>query len=140
MPGLSSKPFWDCGTWPFVQTLEQNVPRILDEVRAASHNFDIAYPYLTRGGTWQDLFLFRGDQWNSTLCSQLPFTCSLLTPELPTKPGVPRTTIFNEEIVIFRSVRGASVGPHCGSSNGVINLHLTLIGARGTLLNVAGKD
>ena len=36
--------------------------------------------------------------------------------------------VYNEEVVIFRSKRGASVGAHCGSSNGVINLHLTLKG------------
>jgi len=140
LPGLSSTPFWDCHTWAFAQTLEQNAPQILEEVRAASHNFATAYPYLTRGGTWQDLFLFRGADWNHTLCAQLPFTCSLLLPELPTKPGVPRTTQYNEEVVIFRSEPGASVGAHCGASNSVINVHVTLTGAKGTSLRVAGQE
>ena len=36
--------------------------------------------------------------------------------------------VYNEEVVIFRSKPGASVGAHCGSSNAVINLHLTLKG------------
>lgn len=140
VPGLSSIPLRDCHHWAFVETLERNAPQILEEVRAASHNFAIAYPYLTRGGIWQDLFLFRGTEWNHTLCSQLPFTCSLLLPELPTKPGVPRTTVYHEEVVIFRSEPGASVGAHCGSSNGVINLHVTLTGAKGTALHVAGQE
>ena len=39
-----------------------------------------------------------------------------------------RDKVYNEEVVIFRSKPGAAVGAHCGSSNAVINLHLTLKG------------
>jgi hypothetical protein len=70
----------------------------------------------------------------------MPLTCRLLLPELPTKPGVPPVTAFNEEVVIFRSEPGAVVHSHCGSSNALINLHLTLAGARGTVLRVGGKE
>jgi hypothetical protein len=137
---LKSKPFWDCGLWPFVQSLEAAASSILHEVHSISKNFDIAYPYLSRGGTWQHMFLFRGHEWNTSLCNSMSSTCRLLLPELPTKPHVPYTTVFNEEIVIFRSEPGASVGSHCGSSNNVINIHLTLSGARGTSIIVGNEE
>jgi len=138
--GLTSKPVWDCSQWPFVRALEAAASTILDEIHRISSNFDIAYPYLSRGGTWQHMFLFRGHEWNMSLCSSMASTCRLLLPELPTKPHVPYTTVFNEEIVIFRSEPGASVGSHCGSSNNVINIHLTLAGARGTSIIVGNEE
>lgn len=52
----------------------------------------------------------------------------------------PTSPFFNEEVVIFRSEPGASVGPHCGSSNNVVNIHLTLKGASGTSLHVADQE
>ncbi|CAE8659680.1 unnamed protein product, partial [Polarella glacialis] len=138
--GLRSNAFWDCGKWPFVSGLEANVPTILAEIEEASARFETAYPYLKQMGTWQDMFLLRGHTWNTSLCSALPQTCRLLLPELPTRPGVPYATQFNEEVVIFRSEPGTSVGAHCGSSNAVVNLHLTLKGARGSSLRVAGQE
>ncbi|CAK9041732.1 unnamed protein product [Durusdinium trenchii] len=111
---------------------------ILDEVQKAAQ-FTAAYPYLKTGGVWQDIFLYRGHDWNSTLCDAMPRTCRLLLPELPTKPGVPYATVYNEEVVIFRSEPGATVGAHCGSSNAIINLHLTLKGGRGTSIAVGDE-
>eukprot|EP00913_Durusdinium_trenchii_P007798 g7319.t1 len=97
---LESMPFWDCSTWPFLASLEAASSVILDEVQKAAQ-FTAAYPYLKTGGVWQDIFLYRGvDQchdWNSTLCDAMPRTCRLLLPELPTKPGVPYATVYNEE-------------------------------------------
>ncbi|CAJ1361031.1 unnamed protein product [Effrenium voratum] len=111
---------------------------ILEEVQAAAE-FMSAYPYLKTHGVWQDIFLYRGHDWNTSLCDRMPATCRLLLPELPTKPGVPYATVYNEEVVIFRSEPGASVGAHCGSSNAVINLHLTLKGGRGTSVSVGDE-
>jgi len=70
----------------------------------------------------------------------MPWTCGLLIPEMPTKPGVAFTTIYNEEVVLFRSEPGSFVGAHCGSSNNAINIHLTLTGARGTKLIVGEEE
>ncbi|CAK9041495.1 unnamed protein product [Durusdinium trenchii] len=135
---LESMPFWDCSTWPFLASLEAASSVILDEVQKAAQ-FTAAYPYLKTGGVWQDIFLYRGHDWNSTLCDAMPRTCRLLLPELPTKPGVPYATVYNEEVVIFRSEPGATVGAHCGSSNAIINLHLTLKGGRGTSIAVGDE-
>jgi len=140
LESLESKKTWDCASWPFVSRLETYAPQILEEVQEVASRFSTAYPYLARGGTWQNLFLYRGHDWDEALCAALPFTCRLLRPELPTKPGVPFSTQFNEEVVIFRSEPGASVGAHCGSSNGVINLHFTLTGAEGTSLRIGEED
>ncbi|CAJ1361027.1 unnamed protein product, partial [Effrenium voratum] len=126
VPGLESQTFWNCSRWPFLASLEAATPMILEEVQAAAE-FMSAYPYLKTHGVWQDIFLYRGHDWNTSLCDRMPATCRLLLPELPTKPGVPYATVYNEEVVIFRSEPGASVGAHCGSSNAVINLHLTLM-------------
>mmetsp|Transcript_36781 Transcript_36781/g.84940 ORF Transcript_36781/g.84940 Transcript_36781/m.84940 type:complete len:411 (-) Transcript_36781:150-1382(-) len=139
VPGLSSRAIWDCSGWPFLQRLEEATPLILREMSALESEFATAYPYLKTQGIWEDIFLYRGHEWNTTLCSAMPQTCQLLLPELPTRPGVPYATVYNEEIVIFRSRRGATVGAHCGSSNAVINLHLTLAGGRGTFLSVDGE-
>mmetsp|Transcript_72317 Transcript_72317/g.207490 ORF Transcript_72317/g.207490 Transcript_72317/m.207490 type:complete len:448 (+) Transcript_72317:1-1344(+) len=137
---LESRKTWDCSLWPFIKRMEEQTPQILEEVLAVASRFNAAYPYLAREGTWQNLFLYRGRDWHSELCAAMPLTCRLLTPELPTKPGVPYATSFNEEVVIFRSEPGASVGAHCGSSNAVVNLHLTLTGAKGTSLKVGSDD
>lgn len=137
---LRSMPTWDCGNWPFVSELEAAAPRILDEILSAESRFATAYPYLTQRGTWQDMFLYRGHDWDHALCAAMPLTCRLLVPSLPTKPGVPYTTVYNEEVVIFRTEPGAAVGEHCGSSNAVVNLHLTLTGARGTTLRISGEE
>eukprot|EP00929_Paragymnodinium_shiwhaense_P018804 TRINITY_DN13022_c0_g1_i2.p1 TRINITY_DN13022_c0_g1~~TRINITY_DN13022_c0_g1_i2.p1 ORF type:complete len:398 (-),score=53.64 TRINITY_DN13022_c0_g1_i2:70-1263(-) len=139
LPGLQPKPFWDCQAhWPFMRELEAHASEILAEIEQAKPYFEKAYPYLTQQGKWQDMFLVRGSEWNHELCAALPQTCRLLLPEIPTKPGVPYATAFHEEVVIFRSEPGTYVSPHCGSSNMVINLHLTLSGGNGTKLDVAG--
>jgi len=138
--GLGSQPIWDCTRWPFLAILEAAASEILQEVQAGAAKFATAYPYLTQKGTWQDMFLYRGHEWNASLCAYLPRTCQLLVPELPTRPGVPYITVYNEEIVFFRSEPGAAVGAHCGSSNAVINLHLTLLGGRSTMLRVGGEE
>eukprot|EP00928_Gymnodinium_smaydae_P086667 TRINITY_DN7105_c0_g1_i1.p1 TRINITY_DN7105_c0_g1~~TRINITY_DN7105_c0_g1_i1.p1 ORF type:complete len:462 (+),score=100.19 TRINITY_DN7105_c0_g1_i1:101-1387(+) len=140
LEGLRSKPIWDCATWPFVRELEAAAPRILAEIQGAAPQFETAYPYLTQKGTWQDMFLVRGRDWNMPLCALMPGTCRMLLPELPTRPGVPFATAFHEEVVVFRSLPGASVSPHCGSSNMVVNLHLTLSGGRGTKIHVGGQS
>ena len=64
----------------------------------------------------------------------MPHTCELLLPEIPTKPGLPYVMPNNEEIVLFRSVGGAYVGPHTGAVNNQINIHLTLKGGEGVYL------
>ena len=66
----------------------------------------------------------------------MPHTCELLLPEIPTKPGLPYVMPNNEEIVLFRSVGGAYVGPHTGAVNNQINIHLTLKGGTGVYLEV----
>eukprot|EP00405_Crypthecodinium_cohnii_P016990 CAMPEP_0206447114 /NCGR_PEP_ID=MMETSP0324_2-20121206/16578_1 /ASSEMBLY_ACC=CAM_ASM_000836 /TAXON_ID=2866 /ORGANISM="Crypthecodinium cohnii, Strain Seligo" /LENGTH=426 /DNA_ID=CAMNT_0053915793 /DNA_START=42 /DNA_END=1323 /DNA_ORIENTATION=- len=133
---LESSRLWDCSNWPFIQKLEALAPELLEEVQAAESRFSSAYPYLKRDGSWQNLFLHRGHEWDEEVCAALPLLCSLLKPELPTRVGVPYATRYNEEVVIFRSQPGASVGAHCGSSNAVINLHLTLAGGKGTTLRI----
>lgn len=138
--GLRSQPVWDCSEWPFVSALEKAVPIILAEVLQAGARFQAAYPYLSQQGTWQDFFLYRGHRWDAELCADLPATCRLLMPELPTRPGVPYAVANNEEVVVFRSRPGAVVGAHSGASNSVVNLHLTLLGGQGTSLHVGGKN
>jgi hypothetical protein len=140
LTGLRSATFWDCGAWPFVRDLEAAAPQILEEALGVGHQFMSAYPYLTQRGVWNQIFMYRGRDWNRDLCAAMPSTCTLLIPELPTKPGVPPTTVYNEEIVLFRSEPGASVGAHCGSSNNAINIHLTLTGASGTRLRVDSEE
>lgn len=93
-----------------------------------------AYPYLFAAGSWQNLFLYRGHTWNAEICAVMPLTCELLLPEIPTKPGLPYVMPNNEEIVLFRSVGGAYVGPHTGAVNNQINIHLTLKGGEGVFL------
>lgn len=112
---------------------------ILEEVRGGTERFVSAYPYLNASGTWEKLFLHHRGEWNATQCAIMPLTCRLLTPELPTKPGVPPASVNNEEIVIFRSQPGASIKPHCGASNAMVNLHLTLAGGKGTFIRVGGE-
>jgi len=133
---LRSSEFWDCSSWPFVQELESSSSRILQEVHGIQTRFAAAYPYLSQNGDWQNLFLFRANQWNASLCRAMPWTCNHLIPELPTKPEVPYMSENNEEVVIFRSQPGTSVGPHCGASNNQVNIHLTLTGASSTVLRV----
>merc|ERR1712014_72988 len=70
----------------------------------------------------------------------MPATCHMLLPELPTMPNVPFATPNNEEVVIFRSKAGASVGAHCGASNNQVNIHLTLTGASGTFLHIGREE
>ena len=96
-----------------------------------------AYPYLFAAGSWQNLFLYRGHNWNSEVCSVMPHTCQLLLPEIPTKPGLPYVMPNNEEIILFRSVGGAFVGPHTGAVNNQINIHLTLTGGQGVFLEAS---
>ena len=137
--GLREKPFWDCyQAWPFVRTLEAHAARILSEATDVAPKLTRAYPYLFTQGSWQNLFLFRGRTWNADICHIMPRTCQLLMPEIPTKPGLPTVVPNNEEIVLFRSMDGAYVGPHSGAVNNQINIHLTLKGSRGAFLNVAG--
>ena len=64
----------------------------------------------------------------------MPHTCRLLLPEIPSKPGLPYVMPNNEEIVLFRSVSGAYVGPHTGAVNNQINIHLTLTAGKGVFL------
>jgi len=135
LSGLRSAPTWNCTAWPFVKALEERAHEILDEVLAQG-SFGAAYPYLSQNGTWQNLFLFQGGKWDKALCALMPLTCKLLVAELPTMPGVPFATPNNEEVVIFRSQQGASVGSHCGATNNMINLHFTLTGASTTTLTV----
>ena len=45
----------------------------------------------------------------------------------------------NEEIILFRSVGGAYVGPHTGAVNNQINIHLTLKGGKGVYLEAQGN-
>jgi len=123
-----------------MQRLKAASQQILNEVLHVAPRFAIAYPYLQQRGMWKNWFLFRGHDWNMPLCAAMPLTCRLLLPELPTKPGVPSATNYHEEVVIFRSEAGTYVSPHCGSSNMAINLHLTLTGARGTVLRVADES
>eukprot|EP00933_Yihiella_yeosuensis_P082396 TRINITY_DN9625_c0_g1_i1.p1 TRINITY_DN9625_c0_g1~~TRINITY_DN9625_c0_g1_i1.p1 ORF type:complete len:479 (-),score=77.32 TRINITY_DN9625_c0_g1_i1:13-1449(-) len=139
VPGLRSSRLWSCSNWPFLQNLETSAALILEEVKKATSSFSPAYPYLRQEGLWEDMFLYRGGVWNETLCNALPRTCRLLLPELPTKPGVPFATSYNEEVVIFRSTPGTAVAGHCGQSNSVVNLHLTLNGAEGTKLWIGGQ-
>eukprot|EP00927_Polykrikos_kofoidii_P077213 TRINITY_DN74180_c0_g1_i1.p1 TRINITY_DN74180_c0_g1~~TRINITY_DN74180_c0_g1_i1.p1 ORF type:complete len:445 (+),score=47.64 TRINITY_DN74180_c0_g1_i1:49-1383(+) len=138
--GLRSSPIWDCGKWPFVRTMEVAYLRILDEVINVTSRFGSSYPYLSSTGEWQNLFLYNHGIWDEALCAGMPYTCTLLKGELPTRPDVPFVSPTNEEIVIFRSKPNTSVGAHCGSSNNVINLHLTLLGALGTMLQVDKQD
>ena len=98
-----------------------------------------AYPYLFAAGSWQNLFLYRGHTWNAEICAVMPHTCELLLPEIPTKPGLPYVMPNNEEIVLFRSVGGAYVGPHTGAVNNQINIHLTLKGGTGVYLEVGSS-
>jgi len=142
IPGLRSAPTWDCNLWPFTRALEANSHEIRDEVLALTGrgSFTEAYPYLSQSGSWENLFLFQDRTWNKELCALMPTTCRLLSPELPTKPGVPFTTSNNEEVVIFRSKKGASVGLHCGASNNQINLHITLAGDSTTILQVGDEE
>ncbi|CAE7347266.1 Rbbp9 [Symbiodinium microadriaticum] len=137
--GLREKSFWDCyQAWPFVRTLEAQAGRILSEAIDVAPKLTRAYPYLFTKGSWQNLFIFRGRTWNTEVCDVMPRTCQLLVPEIPTKPGLPTVVPNNEEIVLFRSVDGAYVGPHSGAVNNQINIHLTLKGGQGAFLNVAG--
>ncbi|CAE7248005.1 Rbbp9 [Symbiodinium sp. CCMP2592] len=137
--GLREKPFWDCyQAWPFVRTLEAQAVRILSEAIDVAPKLTRAYPYLFTQGSWQNLFIFRGRTWNTEVCDVMPRTCQLLVPEIPTKPGLPTVVPNNEEIVLFRSMDGAYVGPHSGAVNNQINIHLTLKGGQGAFLNVAG--
>ena len=124
--------------WPFVRTLEAQAGRILSEAIDVAPKLTRAYPYLFTKGSWQNLFIFRGRTWNTEVCDVMPRTCQLLVPEIPTKPGLPTVVPNNEEIVLFRSVDGAYVGPHSGAVNNQINIHLTLKGGQGAFLNVAG--
>lgn len=142
LSGLRSARTWDCNAWPFVRALEARANEIHEEILAVSRQggFSAAYPYLSQNGTWQKMFLFQDQRWDMKLCKLLPLTCRLLVTELPTKIGVPYATPNNEEVVIFRTKPGASVGPHSGASNNQINLHLTLAGAAGTFLRVGGEE
>ena len=124
--------------WPFVRTLEAQAGRILSEAIDVAPKLTRAYPYLFTQGSWQNLFIFRGRTWNTEVCDVMPRTCQLLVPEIPTKPGLPTVVPNNEEIVLFRSMDGAYVGPHSGAVNNQINIHLTLKGGQGAFLNVAG--
>jgi len=138
--GLSRQPFWDCHqAWPFVRHLEAQFGRILSEAVLAAPKLEKAYPYLFAAGSWQNLFLYRGHTWNAEICAVMPHTCQLLLPEIPTKPGLPYVVPNNEEIVLFRSVGGAYVGPHTGAVNNQINIHLTLKAGKGVFLEVAGE-
>eukprot|EP00435_Cladocopium_sp_Y103_P057748 s830_g20.t1 len=138
--GLTRQPFWDCHkAWPFVRHLEAQFGRILSEAVLAAPKLQKAYPYLFAAGSWQNLFLYRGHTWNAEICAVMPHTCELLLPEIPTKPGLPYVMPNNEEIVLFRSVGGAYVGPHTGAVNNQINIHLTLKGGTGVYLEVAGE-
>ncbi|CAK9092625.1 unnamed protein product, partial [Durusdinium trenchii] len=138
--GLSRQPFWSCHqAWPFVKHLEAQFGRILTEAVSAAPQLQKAYPYLFAAGSWQNLFLYRGHNWNAEVCSVMPLTCQLLLPEIPTKPGLPYVMPNNEEIILFRSVGGAYVGPHTGAVNNQINIHLTLKGGKGVYLEVAGE-
>ena len=139
MRGLRGQPFWDCHqAWPFVRTLEAYANQMLGEAMEVAPKLTKAYPYLFTQGSWQNLFLFRGRTWNADACRVMPRTCQLLMPEIPTKPGLPSIVPNNEEIVLFRSMAGAYVGPHSGAVNNQINIHLTLKGGRGAFLDVAG--
>lgn len=138
IPSLRSLPVWDCATWPFVSALEAAAGRILQEMKAAAQSFGPAYPYLSQRGTWEYLFLFRGGRWNEELCNIMETTCHLLIPEIPTKPNVPYAMHNNEEVVVFRSKPGTSVGQHAGAANNQVNIHLTLAGASSAKLNIAG--
>ncbi|CAJ1385417.1 unnamed protein product, partial [Effrenium voratum] len=139
--GLRQQPFWDCHqAWPFVRNLEAHAEKILAEASQAAPQLQKAYPYLFAKGSWQNLFLFRGRSWNAEVCAAMPQTCQLLLPEIPTKPGLPLVVPNNEEIVLFRSVNGAYVGPHSGAANNQINIHLTLKGGSGVTLNIAGES
>merc|ERR1712187_139765 len=115
-------------------------PVLLEEALRASGGFMSAYPYLIQQGLWNQVFIMRGKTWNRTLCEAMPTTCRILEPNIPTKPGIAFTTIYNEEVVLFRSEPGASVNAHCGSSNNAINIHLTLTGALGTKLQVGTEE
>ncbi|CAK0894214.1 unnamed protein product, partial [Prorocentrum cordatum] len=136
--GLRSRPLWECGQWPLVEVLQSRASEILGEL--AQHQFGAAYPYLSQNGSWENLFLYRGGRWNEEICSAMRLTCRLLIPELPTRPEVPFHSSNNEEVVVFRSRKGAHVGPHCGASNNQINVHLTLAGAGSALLRVGSEQ
>eukprot|EP00927_Polykrikos_kofoidii_P005911 TRINITY_DN12375_c0_g1_i1.p1 TRINITY_DN12375_c0_g1~~TRINITY_DN12375_c0_g1_i1.p1 ORF type:complete len:458 (-),score=48.37 TRINITY_DN12375_c0_g1_i1:109-1482(-) len=138
--GLRSSPTWDCGNWSWVRTMEASSSRILDEVITVTSHLQSAYPFLSRQGAWEDMFLYDKGVWNEALCLKMPFTCNTLKAELPTKPDVPFVTESNEQIVLFRSKAGTSVSAHCGSSNNVINIHLTLKGALGAKVRVVNED
>jgi len=136
--GLRSSPLWECSRWPFVQVLQSRASEILGEL--AQHQFSAAYPYLSQNGSWENLFLYRGGRWNEEICSSMRLTCRILIPELPTRPEVPFHSTNNEEVVIFRSRKGAHVGLHCGASNNQINAHLTLAGAGSATMRIGGQQ
>jgi len=134
--GLRQAEVWDCSSWSFVRALEDSSAEILEELRNASSHMGAAYSYLSQSGLWQNMFPFRQGSWNADMCKLLPTTCGLLMPELPTLPDVPFQTPNNEEVVIFRSEANTHVGEHCGATNNQVNIHLTLTGGEGTLLQV----
>lgn len=139
--GLHGGPFWDChSAWPFVRTLEAQAGQILEEARRAAPRLTAAYPYLFARGSWKNIFLYRGRAWNTEVCAEMPHTCNLLIPEIPTNPTIPFVVKNNEEIVLFRSEPGAVVGPHSGATNNQVNIHLTLTGGTGVFLRVGEEQ
>lgn len=139
VPGLRSAKTWDCSVFPIVQSLEAQSNLIHQEVMSATALFSAAYPYLTQAGTWQTMFPFRDGNWNFELCRVMPTTCKLLrrAPGFPSMPAVPYITANHEEVVIFRSAPGTSVGLHSGATNAQVNIHLTLAGGKSTSMQIA---
>jgi hypothetical protein len=134
-PGLTARPWWSRGDFPWVTGLEAAAGRIRQEFRAfGSHTNDSSAPTtgLASDGAWRAVYLSCIGKPHAVNIAAFPETLSSLSP-IPGATGCGMT--------YFSTVEGGShIAAHTGFTNAHLRCHLSLVSTDGSRIRVGAEE
>lgn len=96
------------------------------------------------GGSWSELPLYDGREWDEAACAGLPTLCGLVRGDqgictAPAAAGAPNLCGTSIVVTILRLAPGADILPHCGTTNRRLTMQLALRGSDGVAFTVGGE-
>lgn len=138
LPGLTSRPFWDPGHFPWISELEENFGAIRDELNGLSPPNDSGEIWAAVGGEHRsaghqdgEMLLNGRGSWREIVLFALPGEVDRPAAPLTArvvKQLVPEAVSMAEagagEVVLSALSPGTHVAPHCATTNHRLTAHL----------------